>query len=221
MTISFIAATVANEASSTSIAVAKPSGTAEDDMIITLISTTNNNVSTLAGWTKILDLDDAGGNFDAELFYKVAGGSEPSSYTWAISASATHDYSCAASITLRGTHLTPTLVVGSLATGDSTAPQATSVTAPRRTDFLVQAQAAGETTGSTYTSSPASGMTERADRTRFVTSTVDCHAMLATEQLSAAGATGTRTTTLSSARPWGTILVAVPVPLTTTMKMII
>lgn len=72
----------------TSITINKPSGTIEGDLMVAIIDV--NVISSIptppSGWNlKQSDSVSTGGVF--EIYYKVAGGSEPSDYTWSWSGS--------------------------------------------------------------------------------------------------------------------------------------
>lgn len=67
--------------SSTSLAISKPTGTISGDIMVAVTATAQpgSNMNQLSGWTRVLTV-----NSDNKLTvqYKIAGGSEPSSYTF-------------------------------------------------------------------------------------------------------------------------------------------
>lgn len=71
-------------ANSSSVSVTKPSGTASGDVLVALVTSNDGTISASGGatWTKIGHATGQPDAFDATWFYKVAGGSEPSSYTF-------------------------------------------------------------------------------------------------------------------------------------------
>lgn len=81
-----------NAASSSSLSVAKPAGVASGDVLVAAVAARLSAGSAFtqpAGWT-LVRRDDCSGpqktDLAQALFYKVAGGSEPSSYTFSFSA---------------------------------------------------------------------------------------------------------------------------------------
>ncbi|PRH79390.1 hypothetical protein C6N75_09920 [Streptomyces solincola] len=78
-------ATTATSAGATSISVAKPTGVASGDVLIAHFSH-NDQTATLTGWTLVNSTKSPGVAFRDGLFYKVAGGSEPASYTFSVPA---------------------------------------------------------------------------------------------------------------------------------------
>jgi hypothetical protein len=74
---------------SPSISVSLPSGTVAGDLLIALCNTITNSASYAsmtppAGWSTLLNVQTANGGhtLNSYVFYKVAGGSEPGSYTF-------------------------------------------------------------------------------------------------------------------------------------------
>ena len=78
----FVASASDNSGSSSPV-VNKPTGTASGDLMIAVISAATNSTSgpTCSGWTQ-LAWSGSGGLVSYAILYKVAGGSEPSSYTF-------------------------------------------------------------------------------------------------------------------------------------------
>lgn len=71
------------QANSATVVVNKPTGVVSGDVMIALITSNDGNITAATGWVKIGHTD--GGNpdlFDATWWYKVAGGSEGSTYTF-------------------------------------------------------------------------------------------------------------------------------------------
>lgn len=81
------AASTQNASSSTSLVINKPTGTASGDLMIAVMSIPAN--STWTGGTDWTEVADQGSNPSLRVAYKVAGGSEPASYTFTSSANNT------------------------------------------------------------------------------------------------------------------------------------
>jgi hypothetical protein len=90
-------------ASANTAAASKPTGTAEDDIMFALVlraDDAHTEPSTVpTNWTEIADHYQASGDAHHELYWKLAGASEPSSYTWEWS---TTKYTAIAIVTYRG-----------------------------------------------------------------------------------------------------------------------
>jgi hypothetical protein len=111
---------------SSSFTIDKPTGTIEDDLMIACLcsSTTSGNFTAPSGWTEVLDTTSRG------VFYKVAGASEDSSYTFTRSASSRHDGFI---LTFRGATYD---TVGSLS-GSSNPTVASSITVSANDSFVI------------------------------------------------------------------------------------
>lgn len=67
--------------------ITKPSGTSSGDLLVAIINfNTNGTITAPSGWTLVNSYNPSTGA-TAEIFFKVAGGSEPTSYNWAFSSS--------------------------------------------------------------------------------------------------------------------------------------
>jgi carbohydrate binding protein with CBM4/9 domain len=80
-------ATTDTEASGTSIVINKPSGVVADDLLIAFVTSNNQSVNPPSGWTE-LDDDTTAELFRSHVFYKIAGSSEGSTYTFTVGSSA-------------------------------------------------------------------------------------------------------------------------------------
>lgn len=79
-------ASVNADTATASFVVSKPSGTASGDVLIGIVGQlVTNTITPPSGWTSI-ELESADANIRLQAWYKVAGGSEPSTYTWSVSA---------------------------------------------------------------------------------------------------------------------------------------
>lgn len=78
---------------STSLTITKPTGTASGDLLVAQIvwDVSTGNPTAPSGWTLLNKSSqfDGGVQMSQAIYYKEAGGSEPSNYTWTINASAT------------------------------------------------------------------------------------------------------------------------------------
>lgn len=87
--IAFRAASGTDAATGTSVVLNKPSGTAEGDAMLAIINA-NENATTItppAGWTSVLGELNPTSGASIEVFYKEAGASEGSTYTFSLSSS--------------------------------------------------------------------------------------------------------------------------------------
>jgi hypothetical protein len=184
---SFRAAATAAGASSTSVTVNKPSGTAENDVLLALlfIEHASATVTPPSSWTLVRDSLQAGGSVDYRhvTYWKRAGGSEPSSYQWSFSASA---YREAFVIAVQGctTSGSPIDVEGATVNGgQNDSPVAPSVTTTVA-DCLLCCFYTTLDGGNAVWSPGSSGMTERVDSVSIAGYDV---------AQAAAGASGTKT----------------------------
>lgn len=189
----------ATPSSGTVITVSKPTGTAEGDMLIAMMSATAGGASITppAGWTAVGEGGTASSTRTA-VWYRVAGASEPASYNFTVGAT----MAAGAGLILRYAPqlpTTPPAVVDASAMGTLQSPAvAPSVSATENADTLIALFSSG-TAGSTPT-----GMTERA-----AIENLNTGAWAYDQQLSASGATGSRTWTGSvSGVGWSILLKA-------------
>jgi hypothetical protein len=80
--ISHIGTNHATVGSGTSVTVTKPASTANDDLLLAFFTSNNQNCTPPAGWTEIAD--EVIEVFRAQVFYKVAGSSEPANYQFSV-----------------------------------------------------------------------------------------------------------------------------------------
>lgn len=181
------------------VTVSKPAGTAQDDVMIAFITPNADNqvITAPSGWTK--DVERTGGSFNPgyTVYWKVAGGAEPSTYDW----------SCLGFV-LTGVILsysgadtsTPINVsaVTNISGGASTSFVAPTVTTTVANCTLLCffGTLAGAGGGSPFT--PPGSMTEREDQAAI--SGNACDFSICDEALGASGATGTRTATANSSQ---------------------
>ncbi|MFE5140323.1 hypothetical protein ACFRDV_22045 [Streptomyces fagopyri] len=163
MAISFVAAAtgVTSQITDTTLACSVPSGTANGDVMIALISRPSSSatVTTQAGWTIISGFPISNTNGTVLTgFYRVASG-EPASYTWAFSTGKC----CIATMSYRGVD-TVTPVHKSAAAADTTTR--TGHTSPSITTTIANCWTIGgfcdRGTSSSSTWTTPSGLTSRA-----------------------------------------------------------
>ncbi|MFC5996960.1 hypothetical protein ACFQE5_22370 [Pseudonocardia hispaniensis] len=184
-----------------SVNVTKPTGTTSGDLLVAVqfcdySASTGSAMTAPAGWTQAgSTASTPGGSFHpvGKVWYKVAGGSEPSSYTFGSSSSSSSVISVLA---LSGADTsTPIRVVPSWSTGSAgtshVAPSIPVGSGQADGDLLLCAAASDyydSGRGNSY--SPPSGMTERTDISAQFTYT-----SVASLALTGTGATGTKTFT--------------------------
>ncbi len=193
----FVAAATASSFGGGSISASKPTGTIEGDLMIAFVSTVDS-LGTLnsppSGWT----VETVGGSAQrAYLLTKVAGPSEPSSYTFGWSRSG---YSRATILAYRG-GMGAIDVLGTISL-DGTADGITALTAGTLLAFFSVANS-----GSNGVSTPPSGLTQRSLVTGG-SSTRPNHAAYDLTP-SPAGATGDYSIVWSSADPKRSVLIQI------------
>ena len=110
----------------TSIAVSVPSGVEVDDLLLAHIATTGNNpgFTTPTGWT-LLTTNTAGQGTGHAVYYRVADGTEPASYTFTWSSD---EDAIGVIIRYQGIDTTSPIDVSATSHGSSTTPVAPTVT---------------------------------------------------------------------------------------------
>ena len=113
----------------TTLTINKPTGVVAGDVLIASFSSSANNnaVASLSGWTSIAGANLGGGSAYGTVLWKVAGGSEPTSYAFSVGGVGT----VGAIVAFTGVDTsgaTPFDATGTLATGSSTSVSATSIT---------------------------------------------------------------------------------------------
>ena len=188
--IAFRSATSAQVTLGTSITLAKPSGTASSDVLVAALDNAGTTTVTApSGWTLVRSTS-SGSSLTQATYVHVAGTSEPSSYQWRFSSQRTASAVMAAYIGVNTT--TPVDVSSGGSSSNSSSDVAPSVTTTVAGDLLIGVF--GEAANATVT--PPAGMLEQLEQAAG-TSTTRVLSELSDQQLGAAGATGTRTATLS------------------------
>lgn len=202
-TVTFRAA-ASNNANTSSLAVSRPTGTVNGDVLIAVVAWWIDTLTPPSGWTQIGSTQTwniSGEDVFVRAYYRVAS-SEPSSYSWGLSG--VNDIA----VSIATYYNVNTGSVVDAQAGQTNAAN-TSMTTPSVSpttdaDMLVFLGAAGSDSAGSATATPPSGMTERADATAGTW----IKAYMADQLLTAAGATGTRVATLSTSENNAGILVA-------------
>lgn len=172
-----------NTASGSSLVISKPTGTAQDDLMIAVMSAGGQS-STWTGDTGWTEVADNGNSPDLRVAYKVAGASEGSSYTFTFGSSAT---------TLAGSILTYRYgtydTISSITFGNPLVTSSINTAASQSLLFLFATRAAASIT----LTLPAS-MTSR-----VLDNDITAPSYRVCDQVVANGATGQRSVTTGSA----------------------
>lgn len=86
MAITHVNSQSGTEAAATSVTATKPTGTASGDLLLAFFSSNSQACTPPAGWTLLTD--ETTEVFRLQAYYKVAGGSEPASYSFSVGAAA-------------------------------------------------------------------------------------------------------------------------------------
>ncbi|MCA1832871.1 MAG: DNRLRE domain-containing protein [Actinobacteria bacterium] len=192
-----------NDATTTSVVVTKPTGTASGDVLIAGIATRGTpTVTAPTGWT-LIRTRETGSSWTLQSYYHVAGSSEPTSYTWTLSVAK----AAAGTVTAyTGVDTTSPIDVtsGHLDNTAATSITATGVTTTAGNDLVV---GIFENTGAA-TFTPPAGMTERGEDQSNAAG--QSHVDIETADISqtTAGATGDKIATGSAANTGAAELVA-------------
>jgi hypothetical protein len=210
----------AGTTTNTSLVINKPSGVVQGDVMIVNIAQQSNNTTnpTLLGWTLVDGRSLAGTTLRyAAVLYKVAGASEPSSYTFTLGAGVNSAVGSIAAFS--GVDATGGFLVGGGAggpfdvnpgtisvQGSQTGVSATAITtATANAAVIMFGQAAGSTpTWSGWNTTSPGTLTEIVDAQQAAGSSIG----IAWATKATAGSTGTGTATLSGAERNGAILLA-------------
>jgi hypothetical protein len=164
--VSFRAVASATVTTGTSLTINKPTGTVEGDVMVAAIAArdTPPNITGPSGWTEIRsDATSSSPYSRMSFFWKAAGASEPSSYTWTFSASVSG--AAGGILTFSGVDITSPVDVhgGQEVTGSLTDFPAPSVNTTVANAMVVTAHTvpSSGTAGSAWT--PPTGMTEVVD----------------------------------------------------------
>jgi fibronectin type 3 domain-containing protein len=189
--IAFRAASSGQATNATSLTLTRPSGTTTGDGLLAAIDVRSGTTITApAGWALVRS-DSSGSTLKQSVYVKVAGAGEPASYAWSFSGS----QSAAGSIlAYAGVHASSPIA----ASGGGANPSSTSITAPSVTTGVTDTLLVGLFgTATNATITQPSDMAEQAEVAAGGKQKLASEAADAYRQ--AAGATGPRTATASSA----------------------
>ena len=198
---SVVKSSVTANAASGSVAVNKPTGTVEGDLLVACLTFNTGSSATLTvptGWTLIARTNQTT-TVGLATYYRVAGASEAASYTWGSSSRWTIGI-----IRISGANTTTPIQVSA---ANSSGTASTSVGAPAVTTTAANSLVLAFYTNnniSTYTA--ATGTFEQYDAPYSATSPSN---MLATFIKDVAGSTGTLTATSSNSAAWAAQQVAI------------
>lgn len=187
-------ATAQNGGKTNSITVPKPTGTQANDLLVTVIDVRGAAaVSPPSGW--VLARQDVSGNAVRQVtYYRMAGASEPASYTWGLSAK-----QGASAVSAAYGGVNPDQPFD--ASGGRPAANAAQITAPSITTTVDGALLIGAFgIGTNASITPPSGMIGQASAT-MNSGQNKLSTQLADQLLGSAGATGDRVATASTAAP--------------------
>ncbi len=190
------------------LVISKPSSTASGDFLIAGIQYqggTGETITAPSGWT-LIERTDNGTSFGLATYYKVAGASEGSSYTWTFSPDSR---ALGGIIRYTGVDTSSPVDVHAGATGTSATPTGPSVTTTQANDLVVGFFSDGASSGQTAENFTApGGMTERYDITRDTLGGVELSISAADVAQAAAGASGTKAATTGSSDAWAAQTIA-------------
>jgi hypothetical protein len=197
----------------TSITIAKPTGTVAGDLLVALAGHQVGqfrNLTPPAGWTAIPDTDVAdGNNVRLHGWYRSAGSSEPSSYTFNLTGGSGQDIS-GGILAITGANPSGPIAAsgGQASPNSSKSVLAPSITTTISDTLLVYTGGCSNTVSFT----PPAGMTEHWD-IGTTSSTGKVTTEGAAQYFAGPGATGTRTATVSSScRSVGVLAAIAPAP---------
>jgi hypothetical protein len=195
-TVRSVSSNVANRG--TTLPLSRPAGTTSGDVLLAVIAHQVGqfrNMTPPAGWTAVPNTDWAeGNNVRIHAWYKVAGSSEPASYTFTLTGGSGQDISGGMLAISGASSTSPIHVAGGAANPNASR----SVTAPSITTTLPDALLLyGGACNNAYTFTAPPGMTEQWDRaTSSANSRVSTE--VATQAFPTPGATGDRTALASN-----------------------
>ena len=143
----------------TSAVPSKPSNVAEGDAMVAILERAGvtTTITPPSGWSERSNTDHDGGN--TTTWTKVAGASEPSTYTWSWSSSS--KYVCIIQRVTGADTTTPVAGVGTPATGDNDTPDPPEVSGLTSDDYLAVTLVGQE--GASVTFTPSTNYTENAE----------------------------------------------------------
>jgi methionine-rich copper-binding protein CopC len=191
--IAFRSASSANNLTATTLVIPAPAGVAAGDALLAAVATRGApTITAPAGWALVRQ-DANASTMRQAIFVRIAGASEPASYTFTLSSAQSAAGGVVAYTGVNAT--TPVDVHGGQLNASSTAITAPSITTTGANRMIVGFFGAPVLTSMT----PPGGMTERYDQTVPTTNTYKVTSGAADQAVAAAGATGTRVATAVNA----------------------
>jgi len=185
-------------ASAASFTCSKPTGTASGDTLTAAVfGIGSTTFASLSGWTQRATATNS--IYTLTILTKIAGGSEPATYTF------TGPPAAGATVIVRSSGGDTSAVIDGTPTSSATATVGSITTTSANSLLIMATVGLGDTTGTSI--APDAAMTERAE---LVEANVAYGSLeVATELRASAGATGTRTSTDASAIGFLTAMVAI------------
>ena len=188
----WVAQLVALRPASNVLTIAKPAGTVQDDVMIASIGVrpSSTTITAPSGWTLVRRMDNGSGTSNSLAVYRrVAGASEPASYTWTVSG---NNYAVGGIQSFSGIDTASPIDVEN----GQTTPNGTTHTTPSVTTTVAGAiLVTSHTYSSNRTWSPPSGMIEAIDVSMGPDGAIGQALEANYEFLGAAGSTGTKSAT--------------------------
>ncbi|HVD62815.1 MAG TPA: Ig-like domain-containing protein, partial [Lapillicoccus sp.] len=205
--IAFRSASSANNVTATTLVIPAPAGVTSGDALLAVVSVRGAPAITPpAGWT-LVRLDANASTMRQAVFVRIAGGSEPASYTFTLSNAQSAAGGIVAYTGVDAT--TPVDVHGGQLNASSTSITAPSITTTGANRMIVGFFGTPVLTSVT----PPGGMTERFDQTVPSTNTYKVTSEAASQSVAGAGATGTRVATaVNAAANIGQLVALNPAP---------
>ncbi|MGQ0510091.1 MAG: DUF6701 domain-containing protein [Betaproteobacteria bacterium] len=179
----------------TTLAVNVPAGTVEEDVMLASIAVAPSGatVTAPAGWTELHNT--AGTSNRLVTYQRVAGATEPASYTWTLGGTATTGAAGGIATYVGVDTLTPIHLSAANTTASGTTHTATGVTTTVASTMVVTAHSFASSVAWT----PPAGMTERVDVPAIATTNAEGVALEMNDVAqAAAGATGDKSATVGS-----------------------
>lgn len=198
----------------TSLTINKPTGVVAGDVMIVNIGQRNNGTTapTCAGWTAISSGAIDGGTTLGALLYKVAGASEPASYTFTLGAGANNNEGTI--VAFSGVDVTGTpfdVAPGSLSVsgGNGSTATATGITTVSANAAVIMfAQVNDNQSMGTWSTTSPGALTELYEDQYNASGAVDLTLGAAWATKATAGATGNGTMSIGASSRWGAQLIA-------------
>ena len=191
---------IASIVTGTSISLTKPSGTAQNDLLVAQITVTGGSSVTItapSGWNLVSRVNN-GTTVGQAVYWKVAAATESTNYSFTINFGGAATRAAGGILRYTGVDVTHPIATSSVNNGSGTTLTATGVTAPANSTTVALLGA-----GNGVTLSTPAGMTSRT----YISAGASGPAGGASD-MAASGATGDLTSTAGATTPWVAQLVA-------------